>query len=366
MTDVPDLTDRRSVGARTADGMGVTAHGVREADDSGGAPDMSASGPLRARMADIAVQAGSADQRADALLGCLPPAYAAAWIAVRDPETRRHRRIASRGDADALARYFALPEADDEVEQLGLNRCQPPVPASALPVPLSETRAWGEYLLPAGFRDGVAMGLFTDDGRHLGFVSLLTDDPAQRSASYVRLLAGLRRIFAAALDRLPSFAEAAGLTGDAIGGVVVTRAGRVEGVPGLPSHPLLRPGSPALAVARQQARSAGTTSSFLCPWRGALLRVRVLDCRDEGVDHLTSLVVVRPPGAASQLGAPELRLLGALVEGWDDDRIRTVLGVPDPPGSAAELAGRLGMPSAGTLVQHAAREGWHLPPMLWS
>src|SRR3954466_1808520 len=163
---------------------------------------------LKAEMAHIAAAAGSGGARADALLRCLDGVipYAAAWIAVRDPETRRHRRVGSAGDVDPLARYFALPGADEEVELLGLNRLQPPVPASALPVPLSETRAWGEYLLPAGLTDGVAMALFTDDGRHLGFVSLLTGDPRHRTASYTGLLAGLRPIIAHALDRLPSFA----------------------------------------------------------------------------------------------------------------------------------------------------------------
>jgi hypothetical protein len=189
---------------------------------------MSSTVSLRGAMAQIAGVAGSVEQRADALLRCLHGVipYVAGWIAVRDPETRVHRRVGSDGDTDSLARYFALPEADDEVESLGLDRLQPPVPASALAVPLAETRAWGEYLLPAGFNDGVAMALFSDDGRHLGFISLLTDDSSQWIASHSRLLAGLRPIIARALDRLPSFAAAAQLTGDAMGGIAVTRAGR--------------------------------------------------------------------------------------------------------------------------------------------
>jgi hypothetical protein len=40
-----------------------------------------------------------------------------------------------------LARYFESPEADDEIEQLRLNRLQPPVVASDLPVPMAETKA---------------------------------------------------------------------------------------------------------------------------------------------------------------------------------------------------------------------------------
>ena len=322
---------------------------------------------LRAEMAEIAAAAGSVERRADALLGSLRGLipYAAAWIAVRDPETRIHRRVGSDGDTDALARYFALPEADDELEALGLNRFQPPVPASALPVPLALTRAWAEYLLPAGFNDGVAMAIFSDDGRHLGFLSLLTGDSRHRTASYSGLLANLQPIIARALDRLPSFAAAAQLTGDAVGGIVITRAGRGVRVPGLPTHPLLREGSAALSVARRYAGAPGSISAFLSPWADGLLRVSALDCRDETTDHLCSLVLIRPAGDAAHLGLSELRLLGALVEGWDDARIRADLSRSDPAGDAAELAGHLGLPSTGALVQGAAREGLFLPPALW-
>jgi hypothetical protein len=322
---------------------------------------------LRAEMAQIAAAAGSVEQRADALLGRLQGVipYDAAWIAVRDPETRRHRRVGSDGDTDSLARYFALPEADDEVEALGLNRFQPPVPASALPVPLAETRAWGEYLLPAGFNDGVAMALFTDDGRHLGFLSLLAGDSRHWTVSYGGLLAGLRPIIADALDRLPSFAAAAQLIGDAVAGIVITRAGRGVRVPGLPPHPLLDEGSATLAVARRHARAPGTVAAFLSPWAGALRRVSVLDCRDEQADHLCSLVLIRPADDASHLELSDLRLLGALVEGWDNERIGAGVGLPDPSGYARELARRLALPSTEALVHHAAREGLYLPPMLW-
>lgn len=328
---------------------------------------MSSEVSLRAEMAEIAVAAGSVEQRAEALLGCLRGVipYAAAWIAVRDPETRMHHRVGSDGDTDSLARYFALPEADDEVEALGLNRFQPPVPASALPVPLAETRAWGEYLLPAGFIDGVAMALFTDDGRHLGFLSLLAGDSRQWTVSSGRLLAGLRPIIAKALDRLPSLAAAAQLTGDAVGGIVMTRAGRGVRIPGLPTHPLLVERPAVLAVARRYARAPGTVATFLSPWAGAFLRVSVLDCRDETADHLCSLVLVRPADDESRLELSDLQLLGALVEGWDDERIRAGVGLSNPSGYAQELARRLALPSTGALVQRAAREGLYLPPVLW-
>jgi hypothetical protein len=209
------------------------------------------------------------------------------------------------------------------------------------------------------------MALFTDDGRHLGFLCLLTGDSRHRTASYGGLLAELRPIIVKALDRLPSFAAAAQLTGDAVGGIAITRAGRAVRIPGLPTHPLVANDSAALAVARRYARAPGTASTFLSPWAGGHLRVSVLDSRDEAADHLCSLVLVRPAGEASRLGLSDVRLLGALVEGWDDGRIRAVVGVSDPSGYAQELARCLGLPSTGALVQHAARVGLHLPPTLW-
>lgn len=278
MTDVPGESQTAgftreeralTVAIRKADLRGALANGSGAGSPSG-APTVSSRASLPAEMAEIAAAAGSVEQRADALLGSLRGVipYAAAWIGVRDPETRTHRRVGSDGDVDSLTRYFARPEADVELESLGLNRFQLPVPASALPVPLADTLAWGEYLLPAGFDDGVAMALFTDDGRHLGFLSLLTGDSGHRTASYSALLASLRPIIVKALDRLPSFASAAQLTGDAVAGIAITRAGRGARVPGLPTHPLLVEGSAVWAVAHRYARAPGTVASFLSPWAG--------------------------------------------------------------------------------------------------
>jgi hypothetical protein len=118
-------------------------------------------------------------------------------------------------------------------------------------------------------------------------------------------------------------------------------------------------------VPRQHARAPGAVSTFLSPWAGKLVRVTALDCRDETVDHLCSLVLIRPADDASPLGLLDLRVLGALVDGWDDDRIRAGVGLPDPSGYVQALARRLALPSAEALVQHAAREGLYLPPVLW-
>src|SRR4051794_22278148 len=139
---------------------------------------------LRQRLAQIALTLGAdrAERSAAALeaLGRVLP-FDAAWLAVRDPEARRHTPLATAGAADPLRRYLRTAENDGEAEaeQLGLNRHRPPMLASETPVPLTELRSWAEYHLPAGFRGGLCAGLFTPGGRHIGFLTLLTDSPSR-------------------------------------------------------------------------------------------------------------------------------------------------------------------------------------------
>src|SRR4051795_11303806 len=134
---------------------------------------------LRQQLTQLALPPGAvrAERSAAALeaLGRVLPSDAA-WLAVRDPEARRHTPLATTGAGEPLGAYFQTPEADAEVEALGLNRHRPPMLAREIPIPLPELRAWAEHLLPAGFRGGLAAGLFTPGGRHIGFLSLLTED----------------------------------------------------------------------------------------------------------------------------------------------------------------------------------------------
>ena len=113
---------------------------------------------LQEELADVGTTTeglhGRAEEVLEALGRILP--FDSGWLAVRDPERRRHVPLATTGEAEPLRRYFESPGADAELEDLGLNRAQRPVLASELPLPLPEICAWGEYLLPAGFRGGVA------------------------------------------------------------------------------------------------------------------------------------------------------------------------------------------------------------------
>src|SRR4051794_17250417 len=107
---------------------------------------------LRQQLARIALEPATVPERAEAVLVVLGQVLPSdgAGVALRAPERRRYPPLATVGAAEPLRRYFQTPEADAEVDQLGLHRPRPPLLASELPAPLSEQRAWAEYLLPAG------------------------------------------------------------------------------------------------------------------------------------------------------------------------------------------------------------------------
>jgi hypothetical protein len=128
---------------------------------------------------------------------------------------------------------------------------------------------------------------------------------------------------------------------------------------------VLVPGSPVLTVARAHAGRPGARSTFLCPTTGGLIGITVLDCRDESTDHLFALVLVRPVEDTWGLRPRELAILGAQLEGWDDERISGHFGVPWDAARAEDQAHRLGFDAVQELLLRAARAGRYVPPALW-
>jgi hypothetical protein len=263
-------------------------------------------------------------ERAAEILGQLgrTVAFDAGWLALRDPERRRHISLVTMGDAAPLREYFDRPDADEEVHRLGLNRFRPPMLASEIPIPLCEVRAWADHLLPAGFREGLAVGLFTAGGRHVGFLSLLSADPKRPSQADQTVVAAITAVIADGLDRTRDIAETARIIERATAGVVLTRGGGVLPLPGFPADRLLAPGSPIFTVATDDlARSRGY-ASFLAPSPGGrgeqLIRVTALDFARPALDNLTAAVLLSPPGDLHGLTVRDLKVLGLLVEGVAD------------------------------------------------
>ena len=57
-----------------------------------------------------------------------------------------------------------------------------------LPVAPAEVRGWAEYLAPAGYREGLAVGLHTPDGRYIGILGLNTDTLAHPTVAACDLI----------------------------------------------------------------------------------------------------------------------------------------------------------------------------------
>ena len=276
---------------------------------------------LRLELARLASSSRTVQERAAEILELLEQVvvFDAGWLALRDPERRRHFPLATTGDAAPLKDYFDRPEADAEVNELGLNARRPPVLASEMPVRLSEVRAWADHLLPAGFRQGLGAGLFTDGGRHFGLLGLVSADPSRPSPADRKIIAAVTAVIANGLDRTQEIAETARIIERADAGVVLSRGGDVVPLPGLPDDSLLVPGSSILAVVAEELTISGPYTSFLVPSVGTdgeqLIRVTALDFARPDLDHLSAAVLLGPPGDLLGLTVVDLGVLGLLVQG---------------------------------------------------
>jgi hypothetical protein len=328
---------------------------------------------LQEELADVGTTAEGLSQRALEVLEALGRilTFDAGWLAIRDPERRRHVPLATAGAAEPLRSYFETRGADAELERLGLNTTRHPVLASELPEPLPEICAWGEYLLPAGFRGGVAGALFASTGRHVGFLTLLSEDPVRPSSADRRILGAVTRVIADDLDRTQEIARVTRIVGTAEAGVVVTRGGDALPLPGLPDDPLLASASPILAAATHELSAGGPFTAFLAPVAGPdgerLKRVTALDCVLPDLDHLSAAVLLSSPGDLRGLSALDLRVLGHVVAGTTQvPALAAALQVSPRATTAALRRAQVSLdaPDLPAAATRALRTGLRIPPML--
>lgn len=321
----------------------------------------------------IAIAAGEGDPTdlAEALLEPLRRImpYTAAWVSLLDPQHREQPPLVCRGYPDGMAEYVAGPGGVADVEVIGLNRDSRAVRISEMRVPLEEMPTWRRFLKPAGFRDGLGAGLFTPDGRYLGVIGLHTDARDHPTPAARDLLTVLAPTIARALDPLRALSAAALIVRGARAGVVVSRSGGTLPLPGLPDHPVLRPGSPVLAAACRHLADQ-EFATFLCPHRDGeidpYLRITVLRRTSPAPRHLVGAAVLSPPGPLYGLSGIQLRMLGHLVEDRPPERMAAALGLP-PPAVAAHLDAippPLGDPNLTKTVLRALRLGLYIPPEL--
>jgi DNA-binding CsgD family transcriptional regulator len=283
----------------------------------------------------IASAPGTSEERAARLLEPLRRLvpWRAASIFMLDPVGRKQTPLVTFGYDEATRVYMRTPEWVGEIELLGLDRERRPMRMKDLPVPREQVRSWVEYLEPAGFKEGLGVGLFTSDGRYLGVLSLSTNDPDHPTVAARDLIGVLAPVIANALDPLRSITMLARMVHGVLAGVALTRGGYILPLPGMPTHPLLAPDSDALVTAVRLSRDI-VCGSFLHPIPNgdgdeSHLRLTVLACPPQAPYQLTAVVVVSPPGDLYGLTRRELQIAGLLLEGWPNQRIAADLFIAE-------------------------------------
>jgi DNA-binding CsgD family transcriptional regulator len=280
----------------------------------------------------IAAGPGTIEQRAEAVLGQLRRLvpFQAGALYLLSAERRELLSLVSHG-YDAVPEYLNSPVVMDDIELLGLDRSRTPLRMQDMPVPWQQVRGWAEYLRPAGFREGLGVGLFTPDGRHLGLLGLNTDSAEHPTEAARDLIGSLATVIAHAVDPMRSVAALARVVHDAQAGIALGPTGHPVALPGLSSHPLLVVGSAVLVVARRFLDER-VYAGFLCPVGGAeaadaYARITAIACPPEPPLNLVGMVLVSPAGDLVGLTRRELQILGMLVEGWSNARMAAAMVV---------------------------------------
>ena len=335
---------------------------------------------VTARALDVAVEVGRiasapgrADDRATALLDPLRRLvpFEAVRIFLLDPVSGSPTDLICRGYDEGTRGYMASPAARDEIELLELDHRRRAMRLADLPVPREKIQGWAEYLAPAGFREGLAVGLFTTDERFLGVLGLNTDTDRHPTEAARDLISMLAPTIANSVDPLRSIATTAAIVRDAEAGIALTRDGAVVPLPGLPAHPLLRTGSRVLgevSVALANGRGYGT---FLCPYPRAVhpavhRRITMLTGPREPSNQIDAVVFVSPPGDVHGLTPRELELLGLVVNGWPNNRIATAMYITERTAAAhvEHILAKLSAPTRTLAAVRALRQGLYVPQPL--
>src|SRR3954468_17353848 len=184
-------------------------------------------------VAEIAASSLDLPRRAEQMLTVLRRLvpFDGAWLALADPHHPRYATAAAADLADSTLTFFTSPQQARDIEATGTDRALPPLSLSDLPFPVEELPGWAECLIPAGYREGLAVALFGPGGRHVGFLATLSGDSGTPAPEIRRALARLAPVLARGVDPVRSLATIARLVRSAHAGVVVSADGSAEPLP---------------------------------------------------------------------------------------------------------------------------------------
>ena len=128
-------------------------------------------------MTEVAASADRLPRRAEQLLAVLRRVvpFEGAWLALADLHHPVYATLASADLTDSIVAFLESPAHIRDVEVTRSHRATAPITPSDLPYPVEELPTWADQLLPAGYRDSMAVSLFAPDRRQVGYLALLTD-----------------------------------------------------------------------------------------------------------------------------------------------------------------------------------------------
>jgi DNA-binding CsgD family transcriptional regulator len=324
---------------------------------------------VAAEVTALANLPASLEERAEAILHPLRRVipFQAVRIALLDPELRHHEPLTCHGYNDHIRAYMTTREDYDEIESLGLHG-PTPLRIQDFPVPAQEIRSWVELFRPAGFREGLGVGLLTRGGRQVGLLGLNTDTPAHPSPAACNLVQLLAPTIAYAVDPLRSLTVLARIVQRMTAAAVLTTSGRTLALPGLPTHPLLEGTSAVLPAVIAHLGRIPDYATFLArydrpPAEAGHVRITLLGCEGPPPRHLRAVVAVSAPGDLHELTGTELEILGALVNGAAAASIAAARGIPVKivESHLEHIRLKLTVADQATAVLRAAREGLYVP-----
>lgn len=322
-------------------------------------------GPAGLELAEIGASTtplpGRASETLATLRRLLP--FDGAWLALVEPTGNGYTSLASAGLDEGTVHYLSGPQMAHDIEATQADRPRPPLSPSDLAYPVQDLRTWAECLIPAGFHEALAVGLFDSGQRHVGFLALLSQSAQPPAPVVRRRLHQLTPLLAQVIDPLRSLTTAARLVHGATAGTVLRPGGGTAPLPGLGTDAMLAADSPVVDVARAYLDDGQVFASFLWPSGGrhapdGHVRVTVLASPERELAYALGTVVVSPPGDLRGLTPRELEVLGLVVRGCSNQQIAHALVVA-PRTVATHLEHVLAKLEAATRTGAAVRAERH-------
>ena len=275
---------------------------------------------------DALAPAARAEQVLTELRGLVP--FVCAQFTCWDPVEQRHTTLASHGYEEPLLEHLSGTEFEGELTELGMHSTHRPMRMRDLPGDPGDLATVAEVLLPAGFREGLSMCLYTRAGAYAGVLNLSTDDPRYPADGARDAIAALNETLANVVDRTQTCRTLASLLDPGAPALALAADGTPVELAGSDRGSILAEGSPLLDVLAGQVPRDGHERRFLWPDGGnGWYRVRIVPCVDEAGGRSLSLVTVRPIAEVLGLTRREIEVLTLLAGGASNPAIAGVLHV---------------------------------------